>query len=333
VHQASIQLDLQRRDFTINTLAISLAPGEFGKLLDYYRGWHDIKEGLIQVLHSLSIIEDPTRAFRAVRFESRLGFRISRMTTTLIANALDNGFMKNLSQRRLVSEIKLVCQEEEPSRALERLETLGLLKCVHPKLKITRNHSALFKKVDGVRDWYKLTFSDRTTPMWLVYFLALTSGMDTSELIGLVDNLEEFRRIATALVQERPTLERISASGRKNSQGDQILPSEVDELFGNISWPGILYVMALSAGTPLVRAGAAFLTTYRRVRSELNGDDLVAMGCERGPLLQKILNKLRKARLDGKVKNVSEEKALVLSLFVEDAGRESYQKTHGGPNF
>jgi tRNA nucleotidyltransferase (CCA-adding enzyme) len=106
MRHASIQLDLQRRDFTVNTLAINLLADEYGKLLDYYRGYQDIKDSLIRVLHSLSFVENLTRAFRAVRYESRLGFKISKMTEGLITNAVNGGFIKNLSLKRLMTELK-----------------------------------------------------------------------------------------------------------------------------------------------------------------------------------------------------------------------------------
>ncbi|MBC7223147.1 MAG: CBS domain-containing protein, partial [Anaerolineae bacterium] len=89
VERSSIRQDLHRRDFTINTLAIALAPDRFGELLDFYGGHQDLRRGIIRVLHSLSFVEDPTRMLRAVRLEQRLGFRIEERTAELIENARD----------------------------------------------------------------------------------------------------------------------------------------------------------------------------------------------------------------------------------------------------
>src|SRR5690606_19292006 len=70
VYQSSIKLDLQRRDFTINTLAVQLSPASAsGQVLDFYGGLTDLREKRIRVLHSLSFVDDPTRILRAVRFE------------------------------------------------------------------------------------------------------------------------------------------------------------------------------------------------------------------------------------------------------------------------
>ncbi|MDR1040019.1 MAG: CBS domain-containing protein [Deltaproteobacteria bacterium] len=311
VRHASIQLDLQRRDFTINTLAVSLDPDDFGKLLDYYRGYRDVKDGLIRVLHSLSFVEDPTRAFRALRFERRLGFRISRMTGGLISNAVSGGFMKNLSLRRLMGELKIICGEEDPGAIFERMAGFGLLKCFSPDLRVTRRHLELFRNVARVRDWYRLTFSSRFSPMWLVWFAALTYELDRDEALRLADGLEEGRRMLRALVSERPSLERALASAQKLPADGVVKPSVADSLFGNISWPGVLYVMARAGTGPLPRAGAAFLTSYRHVRPEATGDDLIRLGFKPGPGLHRALDVLRKARLDGLVGNREEEKEYV----------------------
>ena len=96
VELSSLKLDLYRRDFTINTLAVSLNPPHYGELLDFFEGLKDIKERVIRVLHNLSFVEDPTRVFRAVRFEQRFGFRIGKFTEGLIKNALKVDAFKRL---------------------------------------------------------------------------------------------------------------------------------------------------------------------------------------------------------------------------------------------
>ncbi|MGM0644768.1 MAG: CBS domain-containing protein, partial [Thermodesulfobacteriota bacterium] len=71
VELSTVKMDLSRRDFTVNALAVQLDPEQFGKLVDFFGGQKDIKEKTIRVMHSLSFVEDPTRILRAVRFEQR----------------------------------------------------------------------------------------------------------------------------------------------------------------------------------------------------------------------------------------------------------------------
>jgi tRNA nucleotidyltransferase (CCA-adding enzyme) len=317
VSQASIQLDLQRRDFTINALAISLNVDDFGRLFDFYRGYQDIKEGLVRALHSLSIIEDPTRAFRAVRFATRLGFKISKMTMGLIENAVRGGFVRNTHHRRLLVELRYLIDEPESSKALELVDSLGLLSSIHPDMKLTPSIKILIRQVDRVRDWFHLTFSKDVTPFWLVYFLALTEPLSQEELVKLCQDLDSNRKEANILIAERPKLNWILSRNRRRPQGKELKPSEVDNLLSPLSWPAILFLMAKSSGEDLDKAGAAYLVFYRRISPVCDGSDLLALGLKPGPTLQKAISALRLARLDGEVSTIEEEKAFARRNFID----------------
>src|SRR3989304_2929138 len=97
VESASIKMDLYRRDFTVNTLALQLNPKAFGELIDFFGGVKDVKEKTIRVLHNLSFVEDPTRVFRAIRFEQRLRFPIGKHTQNLMKNAVKMSIFDRLS--------------------------------------------------------------------------------------------------------------------------------------------------------------------------------------------------------------------------------------------
>jgi tRNA nucleotidyltransferase (CCA-adding enzyme) len=87
VERSSIKLDLHRRDFTINTLALRLDGHHFGELHDYWGGIADLQKKQIKVLHSLSFVDDPTRLLRAVRFAIRFDFKIETRTLQLMEEA------------------------------------------------------------------------------------------------------------------------------------------------------------------------------------------------------------------------------------------------------
>ena len=100
VTPGSIQDDLFRRDFTINAMAISINRESFGRLIDFFGGERDLLHGRIKVLHEGSFIDDPTRIFRAVRFESRFAFAIDHLTEELIKN--DEQQLGDMSERLMV---------------------------------------------------------------------------------------------------------------------------------------------------------------------------------------------------------------------------------------
>ena len=121
VETSSLKLDLYRRDFTINTLAIKLNKRHYGTLIDYFGAQKDIKEKVLRVLHNLSFVEDPTRMLRAVRFEQRFGFKIGKLTLALLKNAAKMDWVETLATHRIFLELKLILKEQDPSSTIRRM--------------------------------------------------------------------------------------------------------------------------------------------------------------------------------------------------------------------
>ncbi|KPK25173.1 MAG: prohead protease, partial [Desulfobacterales bacterium SG8_35_2] len=111
VELSSLKLDLYRRDFTINAMAINLNPEKFGTLVDFFNCQTDIKERRIRILHNLSFVEDPTRIFRAIRFEQRMGFSIGIHTEKMLKNAVKMNLFNRFFGRRCFTELKLIFTE------------------------------------------------------------------------------------------------------------------------------------------------------------------------------------------------------------------------------
>jgi len=139
VEMSSLKLDLYRRDFTINALAIKLNPKQFGLLLDFFGGQRDLKEGMIRVLYNLTFVEDPTRILRAVRFEQRFGFKIGKQTLDLIREALKLDLLSHTTGSRIWHELKCIFLETNPAGIIERLNELSVLKSFYPALKWDKN--------------------------------------------------------------------------------------------------------------------------------------------------------------------------------------------------
>ncbi len=135
VERSSIKLDLHRRDFTINTLAINLNPTQWGELLDFYNGAADLEQGRIRVLHSLSFVDDPTRILRAVRYEQRFNFHIGPRTLQLLNDAVE--LLEKVSAARIRHELDRILQEATPEKTLGRLDELGVLAQLHPQMGLT----------------------------------------------------------------------------------------------------------------------------------------------------------------------------------------------------
>ncbi len=190
VEMSSIKLYLFRRDFTVNTLSIQLNPERFGTLIDFFSAQKDIKEKAIRILHNLSFVEDPTRVFRAIRFEQRFGFTIGKLTSGLIKNVVKMDLFRQLSGRRVFSELRQILEEDNPVQAVKRLHDFDLLIMIHPSLKPDKNLVASFNSVKKVMNWHDLLFLEETYDRWLVYFNSMIARFNKSETEEICDKLE-----------------------------------------------------------------------------------------------------------------------------------------------
>lgn len=311
VEHSSIKKDLYRRDFTINALAVRLNGKGFGDVLDFYGGQRDLNDKVIRVLHGLSFVEDPTRVFRAIRFETRFGFRLGKDTTALIAGAVKMNLFHRLSGHRLLEELKLLCSEREPREAIKRLADMGLLRFIHPKLSWSDRLEKLLSAIDEAIDWYRLLYLDRKMRVWLVYMMGFLEMLPES---GVKDVLKRFpfsEQEATRLKMARVGCH--NAIRRLGSKRP-LKPAEVYHLLSGLPDETLLIFMAKSKGDTVKRQVSAFLTTYQHVKLNLTGSDLAAMGLKPGPQFKQILAQLLDARLNGDVRTDTEERQFVQQL-------------------
>ena len=308
VEGGSIRLDLYRRDFTINTLAVSLSRKDFGTVIDYYRGLRDLKDGYIRVLHNLSFVEDPTRAFRAIRFEQRFRFKIGKLTANLMQNAVKNDFFLKLSGKRIAHEIRLILQEDDPAPAVMRMAEFGLLRFIHPGIAADPLRKDLLRKIKRVLDWFALTYLSEECRPWLVYFIGVLDGLTRRELADVAVRLSLLRKERQILVDEKNQADR--TLNRLYRQRD-LQPSEIFLLLNKLSTESILFIMAKATRDDMTRILAGYFTHIKHVRPELTGRDLIELGLQPGPLFKEVLDQLLYARLDGEVNSRDEEEALV----------------------
>ncbi len=304
VEMSSIKLDLFRRDFTVNTLAIALNPNSFGQLIDFFGGQRDIKEKAIRILHNLSFVEDPTRVFRAIKFEQRFGFTIGKLTSGLIENAVKMDFFKRLSGRRVFSELCQILKEENPTPALIRLNEYDLLQVIDPSISLTSKLIDHFDATRKVLSWYELLFTEETCMKWLVYFLVLMhhSIQDKTEEICLRFELApKYRKIC---IQERIAAEDcLNRLHRKLPEQKSGLYHQLKEFKIEL----VLYMMAISGQQKIIRAISHYVTDLRKIRLSVSGRNLKEMGIPASPVYGKILSEVLDAKVNGEAKNPREE--------------------------
>lgn len=302
VELSSIKLDLYRRDFTINAMAIHLNPERFGTLVDYFNSQNDLKERRIQVLHNLSFVEDPTRILRAVRFEGRLDFQITRHSEKLIKNAVTMHLVDRFTEPRFFYELKLILSENNPTASLQRLAYFKLFPYIwpdlRPNLKIDRRFLHLLTQANRSISWFNLLYLPEQIESWMVYLLAIYSRSRIKELVAFCHRFDIPARQRKKLVEQKTDAERIAKDMLKRPF---MKPSEIYWLLIDLDNEGLLYLMTIARKKHIQQAVSLFVTTLRKVTPLINGNELKELGYRPGPSYRTMLNHLIEVQLDGQV--------------------------------
>lgn len=305
VYNSGIKLDLRRRDFTINTLAIQLSPERHQwQILDFYGGLADLNAKLVRVLHSLSFVDDPTRILRAIRFSERLEFTIEERSTELIQTALP--MLKRITGERIQNEISLILQEDNPARAILKLDAIGVLKHIHPDFQIIANLKPVFKQVKAGD--YPQWITDSLLLRW--HLLMAHVPYDSIEAIAgqllMPDNKVSLLRETALLVQKPGML-----------MDDSVKPSEIVKHLDKLSEESLFSAWLCLDNSIAEHRIEAYYNTWRHIKPNIDGNTLKALGLKPGPEFRVILASLRSAWIDGLIYNEEQESALLNNIIDE----------------
>ena len=318
VEMSDIRTDLYRRDFSINAMSVQLNGRRAWRLLDYFGSRRDLKEKVLRVLHNLSFVEDPTRAFRAVRFAERYGLTIGAQTVSLLENAVRNNLFDRLSGKRLFTELQLILSEAEPWRYIARLSRLRLLRFIHPRLRETPAMRRRFRGIDQAIAWYKLLFTGHPIEDWLVYLLGLCEELPPDDMESVCQRLAMPGRLRDRTRQARREVVNLLAELTR----PETAASTVYRILHPLAHETLLYALAAASSQQAKKNISLYLTHLKDVKPSIGGDDLISMGVEPGPLYRELLDTARDALLDGDVEpGEAHERAYVrrlLALHVSD---------------
>jgi tRNA nucleotidyltransferase (CCA-adding enzyme) len=286
VRVGTVADDLARRDFTINAMAASITDESLA-LVDPHGGRADLEAGLVRTLHPLSFVDDPTRIFRAIRYEQRFSFRIEDQTLNELRHAVEHGALATLTGDRIRHELERIFNEASPLPALRRAGELGALSAVHPAL----GHAHL----EGLGDWSATPLSWAAALVWP---LSAEQGASLATRLNapadLVRTLED-----TALLKSRQP--QLAEAG--------LLPSGVCAQVDGLS-PDALAAATRLAESVVGERVERYLSEWWSVAPLLRGTDLLELGVPSGPAVGDALRALRQARLDGLTRDRHDEEQL-----------------------
>jgi tRNA nucleotidyltransferase (CCA-adding enzyme) len=290
VEQASIRQDLYRRDFTINAMAVSLKGADFGRLVDYFGGHRDLAGGVIRVLHNLSFIDDPTRIFRAVRYETRYGFRMDAHTFGLAKACVEMDLVGELSSARLRDELQALLSEERVGDSVRRMAELGIDRAIHSHLAADEEAVRLIEAVDSLREAYA-----PEAPAWRLRLAVLARRLSSTEVLEWAERLKlrrrDAERIADAVAVAPRLRDLVGATKEPAALWQRVAPHDPD---------GALLALATSKGRARKRLEHYF-EELRDVTLEISGGDLAELGLGESPQVGAVLEELRRRKLNGEL--------------------------------
>ncbi|MEA3369026.1 MAG: DHHA1 domain-containing protein [Candidatus Ratteibacteria bacterium] len=307
VKGSSLEADLYRRDFTINAMAVCLNKNEFGHLVDFFGGEKDLKKKIIRCLHDLSFVEDPTRIFRAVRFEQRYGFKISRHAQHLIKTAINLEMFDWLTNHRLFDELILILSEKKPLPAIKRMAEFNELRFIHPRIKLNKNSELLFRKLSRAIAWFKKEFPHEKPEVWSIYFLCLLEGLNKEEAQEVVRKFVVSKKNEKRIVLAKESGARILNNLKKK----KLKNSEIFQQLRGLPLEVLLFLLAKTEFSRVEKRIKVYITVLRKVRPLIKGKDLAGLGISAGPIYKEIFRAILWKKLDGGLKTKKEERFFI----------------------
>lgn len=313
VETGTLKQDLYRRDFTINAMALSLNSNHWGDLVDFFCGRADLNRKIIRVLYNLSFVEDPTRIFRGVRFEKRLGFCMEPETYKFALEAVKNGFIEKLSWNRIREEISATWSEPYPVKVLERLGELGIWQRIMPEIDLTESLKKLIRRVEKKIDIIEKFIPDINRE--LLYWLVLCHNLSGTEIRALNEKFQWPRSYREELV--RVTERKLEV--RQLFQDKVSAPSALHRVLEGLKAEGLAY-FALTGSRQDQILIKDYVIAKANAVVETKGSDLKVLGLKPGPLYKELFEVLQAKRLDGVIKSKEEELDLINQIIHDERG-------------
>ncbi len=309
VAPSTLAVDLHRRDYTVNAMALRLSDET---IVDPLGGQRDLRARVLRALHPRSFVDDPTRILRGARYAARLGFKVEPSTRAWMADGLPH--LRALSGERMKYDLELIFEEHRPEAALALLIAWGVFRAVRIPVPAPEALPIRFERVrETLSDARWSPESLGVSPQTLRHALgwgALTYQMGQLAVSRWVEWIPFTHVVRDALVA-------LGALGSLSAALFRSRPSEQSALLSHFS------PLALCLGYTFERdpaKRAAMLrehVEWRHTRPVCNGETLRALGLPPGPRYGVLLQRLRAAWLDGEVRSAEEEHALLQRLLAE----------------
>jgi tRNA nucleotidyltransferase (CCA-adding enzyme) len=291
-------------------MAVSLKPVDFGRLVDPFGGREDLEARMLRVLHNLSFIDDPTRIFRAIRYEARYGLRLEEHSARLARSTIEMGLVGDLSSARLRDELVALLEDPGATGGILRLGELGVDRAIHPHLRADAEGAELFERARTLRQELGVD-----VPTWRLGIASIARALSSDEaydwLLRLKLRRRDVDRVAGAI--------RIAPLIVGRIESENLDAAQVVALADAYAPDAPLLALARE-DRPELRE---YFTRLRDVRLEIGGGDLAELGLSESPRVGEVLEELRRRKLNGELDGRESELDAARALIAANAADES----------
>lgn len=229
-------------------------------------------------------------------------------------DALRLQIFRRLSKERIREEIIAILSEPEPRKAILRLGKLGILKSIHPKIRLSQEMEKDLERVKAIFFKFAPHLREETVERWIVHFLILVQKLSTREVKNLCKNFRFSREQGKRINRRREIPSEIVGKLKES----ELKPSSIYRTLKGLPIEALLFIVLKARSRLVERRAYQYLTRMRKVRIHTTGDKLKKMGYKQGPIFKKILEELLWAKLDGIVKSPSSETKFVIDNFPKE---------------
>ncbi len=305
-HPASIQEDLHRRDFTANSMAISLNEGSFGLLMDPLNGAADIESRTLRLVSNYGFLEESALLIRATRYRTRLGWELDPRSQARYENAKNEGVIESLSAHARSQELEQIGHEEEGLKVLRTLEGEGWMKFLFPAWTVEKADE---QKLNALHELaVELLMQGVHADMSAAQMQLLTAGLSQKDLAALKKSL-----LRPGFVEEWNSLDALAAGFSKMLLAKQnAAPSASYKLFTSYDPEAILWLGFTNKNAVVQERYHEFLKVWPEARQRIPYALMQEMRITPelsgyGDLVQSLFLEL----IDGKLKTPEEMRAFL----------------------
>jgi tRNA nucleotidyltransferase (CCA-adding enzyme) len=301
--------DLKRRDIGINAIAISLNTQSRGLLLDPMNGLADLEKQEIRVLSIHAFTNQPIRLMRTLRYAARMNFKMEPRTQEWFDLAMERGLIKNIESGEVGHELRAMARDDNPAATLKQWESHEMLELIHPALQKRKPDYDSLNKLARVRsNLYGAGLRPRLHLAVTYYTLGRLKDREASSALRNLEYRAAEIDALDKLVPETQKVLKMLKSPKTNA------PKDAYYYLASVPPEALAFIETEMPNPKALSKIRNYLQKWRPLRMASPAGELEALGVERGPKFDKVIDQFFEMQLRGKGKTPEDRTKILKNL-------------------